>query len=131
MNRRYVALTIAYCAGLFYLSSGASPVKPPSLFAHEDKVIHAMLYAGLAAVVWIGMRRAKNPAGPRMLFLAPILFACAYGISDEFHQWFVPGRTADVWDAASDTCGALIMQILIAGCVHVRGRQAQPSRRSE
>ena len=37
------------------------------------------------------------------------VFSCLYGISDELHQLFVPGRNADVYDAVSDAAGALIV----------------------
>ena len=37
-----------------------------------------------------------------------------YGISDEFHQSFVPGRTPDVLDWLADTSGALLAALLLA-----------------
>jgi VanZ family protein len=40
--------------------------------------------------------------------------ASLYGISDEFHQSFVPGRTPDVVDWLADTSGALLAVLLIA-----------------
>jgi VanZ family protein len=40
--------------------------------------------------------------------LCAVVFLCAvaYGISDELHQAFVPGRTADWQDVLADTVGA-------------------------
>jgi VanZ family protein len=32
----------------------------------------------------------------------------AYGILDEVHQFFVPGRDCNVWDWIADTLGAVI-----------------------
>ena len=37
-----------------------------------------------------------------------VMFAGVYGFTDEFHQWFVPGRTADVYDWIADSTGATI-----------------------
>ena len=37
-----------------------------------------------------------------------VLFCFFYGMSDEWHQSFVPGRDADWLDLAADTLGALI-----------------------
>lgn len=37
-----------------------------------------------------------------------ILLSAAMASADEFHQVFVPGRTASPWDSALDTCGAAI-----------------------
>lgn len=39
---------------------------------------------------------------------ASVLCASLYGISDEIHQIFVPGRTADPVDWLVDTCGAAL-----------------------
>jgi VanZ family protein len=41
--------------------------------------------------------------------LMPALLLCLlYGMSDEFHQSFVPDRTPSVLDVAADTIGACI-----------------------
>jgi VanZ family protein len=39
--------------------------------------------------------------------LATVAFCVAYGVSDEFHQSFVPGRTPDVADIYADAAGAI------------------------
>jgi VanZ family protein len=36
------------------------------------------------------------------------LLATAYGVSDEYHQSFVPGRDASVRDVGSDFAGAAL-----------------------
>jgi VanZ family protein len=113
LKPRYVLLTLMYCAGLFWLSSGANPIHVKPVFPGEDKIVHACLYAGLACVVSMGLRRSGRTYAPWVLFLAPILFAALYGVTDEFHQRFVPGRTCDVWDLTADACGAIIVQIAI------------------
>jgi VanZ family protein len=37
-----------------------------------------------------------------------LAISAAMAALDEFHQWFVPGRTASPWDSLLDTCGAAI-----------------------
>ncbi|MCX6954305.1 MAG: VanZ family protein [Verrucomicrobia bacterium] len=37
-----------------------------------------------------------------------VLAASAYGVSDEFHQSFVPGRSVEVADWMADTLGAAL-----------------------
>jgi VanZ family protein len=44
--------------------------------------------------------------------LAALVIAAAYAALDEFHQSFVPGRTASPWDSLLDTTGALAAQFL-------------------
>jgi VanZ family protein len=41
-----------------------------------------------------------------------VLLVIVYGASDEFHQYFVPGRQADVFDLMADSLGAVV---LVAG----------------
>ncbi len=38
----------------------------------------------------------------------PVIFAIAYGVSDEVHQWFVPRRSFDPWDLVADAAGAVL-----------------------
>lgn len=46
-------------------------------------------------------------------FIAAWLFCIFYACTDELHQYFVPGRAAQLGDVMLDSCGALI------GCVSV------------
>ena len=46
--------------------------------------------------------------------LYALLLASAYGASDEYHQWFVPVRTADYLDWIADTGGAAIGGLCVA-----------------
>jgi VanZ family protein len=41
------------------------------------------------------------------------LLSTAYGATDEAHQYFVPGRHADVADLAADALGALAAAVAI------------------
>ena len=72
-----------------------------------DRVVkkggHVLGYALLAHAYWrgLGFRADKQ-------WIA-WLFALLYAISDEFHQSFVPGRSASVWDVVIfDNLGALL-----------------------
>lgn len=37
-----------------------------------------------------------------------------YGITDEFHQLFVPGRTADIYDLRNDLIGAALAMVVLS-----------------
>lgn len=60
-----------------------------------------------------------------------ILLASLYGVSDEFHQHFVPMRTPDVFDWVLDTVGAMAgafaARALLARLARRRVRQEQRS----
>ena len=45
-----------------------------------------------------------------------IAIASAYGVTDELHQWFVPGRTTDPADWAVDTLAAAFGSVAV-GCL--------------
>ena len=75
------------------------------------KSIHFGVYALLAWLWW----RALSP---RRRVSWPILFAAwflttLYGVSDEIHQSFVPGRHPRVADVFFDAAGALAMVIVL------------------
>ncbi len=121
MKPFYVLLTAAYCAGIFFLSSSANPVGVPDLTLNFDKVLHGVLYGGLAVTVSVGIRRSRPGVRGLTQFAAPVIFAGLYALTDEFHQWFVPGRHADLWDAAADVAGAIAVQIILcAGVWRIR-----------
>jgi len=71
-----------------------------------DKVAHALVYAVLAATVIYG----RHAPGRYVLGSAIItLVVCVlYGLTDEFHQAFVPGRDPSGFDLLADGIGALL-----------------------
>lgn len=68
-----------------------------------DKLIHAGLYAVLAAL-WLWARPDKP--------WQALALASLYGAVDEWHQSWVPGRSADAWDWLADTAGASLVLAL-------------------
>lgn len=54
------------------------------------------------------------------LFMYPTLFSLLYAISDEFHQYFVVGRSCSVYDVLVDAIGIIGFYIFIKikkGCL--------------
>lgn len=68
---------------------------------------HIAQYGMLAALAYRLL--ASYQTLPRMRALGgALLFAVCYGVTDEFHQMFVPGRSATLGDLALDTIGAAL-----------------------
>jgi VanZ family protein len=54
-----------------------------------------------------------------------IVIAAGYSALDEFHQSFVPSRTASPWDSLLDTTGATVAQVVLWLWIWLRARQGQ------
>ena len=73
------------------------------------KTAHATEYAILAAIsgMYDNMVRIKHN-------LISLGFTTAYAVSDEIHQYFVPGRACMMTDVMIDLSGALVGLILVS-----------------
>ncbi len=104
---------IAYMAVIFYESSMTNAPLPPHW---SDKFAHAVGYALLGGLV----ARAVAGGFPRPLTalsaFVSVGIAVLYGASDEWHQRFVPGRTADLHDLAADAIGAVVAVSVVGAC---------------
>jgi VanZ family protein len=75
-------------------------------------MLHAGAYAVLAAVLLRAFAGARwSGVTPAAAALA-VVAATAYGVSDEFHQSFVPTRSVEIADVAADLTGATVAATL-------------------
>lgn len=80
------------------------PVSRLKFFRHQDKLVHFIEYGVLGLLL---VRAAyQSTVRRRRNYWLCLLVAVLYGLSDEFHQMFVPHRTADIWDLMADSAGA-------------------------
>jgi VanZ family protein len=95
---------VGYCFLIFFLSSQTTVVAPTG----GDKVVHVVEY-GILGWLWTHAARTTWSAWTwRIVLLSTILFTGMYGASDEWHQFYVPGRFSDVSDALADVCGGTL-----------------------
>ena len=87
----------------FYLSSQSTIQKIPA-FPHADKLVHFVCFGGLAFWVAFGCNLSENK---KIKILLPTIIVSIYGIIDEIHQSFTPGRSSTISDWIADTLGAL------------------------
>ncbi len=97
-------LLTAFCSLIFWFSHQSGFSFVPSLFPHQDKLAHLSEYAFLGIVAWRCFRHLINK--PQLLFIVSLGFCSLYGAVDEFHQYFIPSRTVDLFDWLADTMGA-------------------------
>ena len=87
------------------------------------KVGHALAYGILA---WLYLRTLRERF--RSLAVAHAIsfgLAALYGLSDEYHQTFVPGRNGTLWDVAVDSLGAFGAMLLEWGLQRRRATARQ------
>lgn len=94
--------------GIFFLSSQESVPLPKGIFG-IDKVAHLIAYATLALACALWFSRESWTARPFRPAFITFAVSALYGLSDEFHQSFVPGRDMSAWDWLADVIGALVM----------------------
>ncbi len=72
----------------------------------SDKIVHFVCFGALAAAwsLWFPPESWKKR--PARTFFAVVLIVSLYGIADEIHQSFVPGRSCSAPDWLADTVGA-------------------------
>jgi VanZ family protein len=93
-------------AFIFYSSSG--PITSPVLNSVPDYYLHGLGYSLLSVLVFWALHEGFEMSKGHGGYSLPILITVLYGISDEFHQSFVPARDAEVKDVFSDSVGALL-----------------------
>ena len=96
---------VAYMALIFVLSAQAQPPLPTQL---TDKQGHSIGYFGLAVTVSRALAGGLARGATLPVAAAAWTIAGAYAATDEWHQSFVPGRSADVRDWYADVIGALV-----------------------
>ena len=85
------------------------------------KLGHIIEYVILAMLLWRGLRRGTNLQMKMSILSASVWVVCAiFAASDEFHQSFVPSRTASPIDVLIDICGAFVG---LAICLTIAARK--------
>jgi VanZ family protein len=99
---------------IFVASAIPSRYLPTMKIFRYDKLIHIGLFLVLGLFVY----RAINSIVQKYFFNWSIAFTSLsivilYGVLDEMHQGFVPGRSVDIWDAIADTIGGISAMIIV------------------
>jgi VanZ family protein len=101
----------------------------PGLSEHSITIVHGTIrksghfteYAILALLV---ARWFRNTTGrlARNWFWWSLLLVAVYSLIDEYHQSFVPSRTASIYDSMIDICGGLVMLLVIRFWTRAKSR---------
>ena len=125
------AATIGWMLAIFLLSSKAPDELPPLetfswMGASRDIAGHLVLFGVLGslllAATWSWVRR---PGSLLRLVILTVTIGTLYGALDEYHQSFVPGRSATISDVLVDGIGATVGAISIGYVVAALTRRGQ------
>ncbi len=89
------------------------------------KFTHMAEFGTLGGLTFLFLLTWKN--GMYRKYLISLIFTAIYAVSDEVHQYFVPGRTCAVKDMLLDIAGALIVCTLILAVAFMVRRETQPT----
>lgn len=87
------------------------------------KTAHATEYAILAILVFLAISYCR-----KRTYLHSLCITIAYAVSDEIHQYFVPGRACMVTDIVIDSSGALAGLFLVFLLKRIRNQKHERRR---
>ncbi|MCS6798339.1 MAG: VanZ family protein [Myxococcota bacterium] len=102
------APALACMALIWVLSSMSMPPLVPSGGPWTDKLLHAVEYTVLGVLTAHGSSATWPGAARWRLAIFGTAVATGWGLLDELHQAFVPGRMSDWRDLAADAVGASV-----------------------
>jgi VanZ family protein len=95
---------ILYAVLIFFLSSLS---KPPIPFEIESNILHYPEYAVLSFLLLRAFHYGKKENVSIKNALFSFFISIFFGLTDEFHQAFVPARVPEVNDLLRDSAGTL------------------------
>ena len=92
-------------AAVLFLSSAQSDLAATGWLSRiPDEALHVVAYAVLGAA----LAHARAWGATEVPHIAMIALGALFGVSDEFHQSFVPGRVPAVGDWLADVAGLTV-----------------------
>jgi VanZ family protein len=99
-----------YMAAIFFGSSLSDPPMPSDV---PDVSLHEAAYFGLTLLVIRALARGRWSGVTLATLAGAVAIAVAYGVTDEYHQSFVPNRHAELRDLGADAIGASAAAIVV------------------
>ena len=90
------------------------------------KAAHLSIYAVLGGLLYL--TAFSLGADKKKVYVASVVIGALYAVSDEVHQYFVPGRACMIRDMLLDSVGVAFGAAVLMGLVHIIMKK---NRRSE
>ena len=104
---------------IFFLSHQPGDILYLPAFPGIDKICHLAIYGLLALTVLWCLGPEKQDSLVKVA-LKTILFCLVYGLSDEFHQSYIPQRSVSGLDLLADLTGAILVCAMWLRCRRLR-----------
>ena len=95
---------VLYSGIIFYVSSIPN-LKAPLSGLQFDKIYHCLEYTVFGYLIHRAIRLTSPNMVIKVSLAAVVAISFFYGLSDEWHQSFVLGRSSSLADAIADTIG--------------------------
>jgi VanZ family protein len=99
---------------ILWLSPNTTPETLAIVHFVTRKLAHFTEYAILGFFAARAFRPSSRPAIHDHWFLISVALIVVYALIDEYHQSFVPSRTASVFDSLIDMAGGLAALVVIS-----------------
>ncbi|MBI5778600.1 MAG: VanZ family protein [Planctomycetes bacterium] len=106
-------LPVYVYAFAIFLSSHQARLEMPIRIIGIDKIVHFIAYGVLAGLTYRACRKSQKMVVFRKAYFISMVCSILYGFSDEFHQFYIPGRQTSEWDFIADALGAIVAIVII------------------
>lgn len=114
MNRNKIAISYIFKASsllfaiLIFIFSSIPNARVPFEFHLGDKFLHLLEYLLFSILLFFSFYTSVRAFWQKNAHPLTLIIGTIYGLSDEFHQGFVPGRQRDFFDFLADLAGVLV-----------------------
>ena len=98
---------VIICAGCIFYFSSLPGTSIPQLFSFQENLFHFFIFFILGLFFSRALQNTFLGVSGRNIIIFTFIFTLFYGISDEFHQYFVPYRDVSILDVSIDGLGGL------------------------
>ena len=98
---------------ILWLFPNTSPDTLASVHFITRKIAHFTEYAILGFLAARAFRTSPQPAIKQRWFWICVVLVVLYALMDEYHQSYVPSRTASIFDSLIDMAGGLTALIIV------------------
>ena len=113
-NKKLLVYTPLVVYWIILFGATTLPAASMPSFGVVDKVNHLLAYFILAILLFLTLLfQQKVPLSLNKAAAYALIICSLYGMLDEVHQIFIPGRSAEFLDFLADACGALLGVLLM------------------